>query len=63
MMAGKLQDVFSGSVLPVESPEAAHVDRVQTGWCLKLGRGRVEQGKDGTEVAWIPFLLICTLRS
>ena len=58
----KIQDVFSGSVHSVESPEATHVDCVQTGWCVRLW-GRVEQGEDGTEVAWTPFLLICTLRS
>ena len=58
-MTGKLQDVFSGSVHPGEAPEAAHVDRVDTGWCVRL-EGQSEQGEDGTEVAWTPFLLICT---
>ena len=32
----KIQEVFSGSVHPVESPEAAHVDCVETGWCVRL---------------------------
>ena len=35
-MAGKLQDVYSGSVHLGESPEAAHGDLVETGWCVKL---------------------------
>lgn len=61
-MAVKVQDVFSGSVHSGESPEAAHGDCVETGWCVKLG-GQSEQGEDGTEVAWTLFLLICTLRS
>ena len=35
-MARNVQDVFSGSVHSVESPEAAHVDCVETGWCMRL---------------------------
>ena len=47
----KIQDVFSGSVHSVESPEATHVDCVQTGWCVRLwgrvSRMRMEQRLHG----------------
>ena len=32
----KIQDVFSGFVHLGKSPEAAHVDCVETGWCVRL---------------------------
>lgn len=44
-MVVKVQDVLSGSIHSGESPEAAHVDCVETGWCVRmLGQSGAGQG-------------------